>query len=325
LPATLPSRHGAVGRLTPRQRLARQAADALAALGLHEVVGWSFERPEIATRLRLAQGAAVRVANPMSEEQSQLRTTLIGSLLDAAQRNRAHGASALRLFESGPVYLPRAGESDQLPDEPHHVAALMSGSVGEPTWRAKEQSAADFFAIKGVLAALVKTLRLQFEVIPAPQPFLHPGRAATILVGDQPVGWLGEIHPTVAGEWGLSETVAAFELDLAALGIPSTPMYVDLPSFPGVREDLAVVVSDSVSAADVLRVVRAAGEGLLADARVFDVYRDEDRLGTGNVSLALALTYRSGDRTLTDAEVAQRRAAIATALERELAGRIRAA
>ena len=106
LPSTLPSRHGAWGRLTPRQRLRRRASDALAAQGLHEIVGWSFVAPEMARRLRIAERPAVEIENPMSSEQSRLRTTLLGGLLDVAQRNRARGAGALRLFEAGAVYLP---------------------------------------------------------------------------------------------------------------------------------------------------------------------------------------------------------------------------
>ena len=138
-------------------------------------------------------------------------------------------------------------------------------------------------------------------------------------------GWLGEIHPLVAAQWELEETIAAFELDLDAVPMPATPLYEDVTSFPEVREDLAVVVADDVSAAEVLAVVRRAGAPLLASAEVFDVYRDAERLGEGNVSLALRLAYRAPDRTLTDEEVAARRAAITRALADELAGRVRAA
>jgi phenylalanyl-tRNA synthetase beta chain len=322
LPATLPRRRGALGGLTARQRLHRRAADALADLGLHEVVGWSFESPRTAKRLGLGDRPTVALANPMSEEQAHLRTTLIGSLLDAARRNRAHGASELRLFETGAVYLPVAGVPGELPDEPRHVAAILIGPVRPATWR-NEPPAADFFAIKGLVTALMEAVGHRWVLRGELQPFLHPGRAAAVIVDDAAIGWFGEIHPRIAGEWGIDDTVAAFELDLDRISEPPTKLYVDVTSFPEVREDLAVVVADTVTAAEVIGVVRAAGEELLADARVFDVYRDEQRLGVGTVSLALALAYRAPDRTLTDAEVAQRRAAIIAALERELEGRIR--
>jgi phenylalanyl-tRNA synthetase beta chain len=322
LPATLPARRRAVGRLTPRQRLRRRAADLLIGQGLHEVVGWSFAGPEAGDRLRRPGRDAVRLANPMSGEQSLLRTTLIQSVLDIAAGNRAHGATTLRLFEAGAVYL--SSGAGELPREPHHLAVLLSGPVRPATWRDAAPRAADFFAAKGVLAGLLDGLGVPWEVSAGqPEPFLHPGRAARIRVGGAPAGWLGELHPTVAAEWDLDGTVACFELDLDAVPEPRTAHYRDVTSFPEVREDLAIVVGDSVSAAQVLAVLREAGAPLLAGAEIFDVYRDADRLGAGNVSLAIRLAYRAPDRTLTDVEVARQRQKIAGALEQELDGRIR--
>jgi phenylalanyl-tRNA synthetase beta chain len=323
LPATLPSRHGASGRLTSRQRLRRRAADALVAQGLYEVVGWSFTGPEVAQRLRLSGPDPIELDNPMSSDQSRMRTTLLGSLLDVARRNRAHGAGALRLFEAGAVYVPQAGEP--LPREPYHVAALLIGAVRPPTWREPEPRRADFFAANGVLQGLLDALRAPWSVEASSAPFLHPGAAATILAGGEPAGWVGEIHPLIAAEWEIGETVAAFELNLDAVPDPPTPLYKDVTSFPVLREDMAVIVGEDVAAADVLEVVRRAGAPLLARADVFDVYHDPARLGAGNVSLALRLTYRALDRTLTDEEVSSRRAAISKALADELGGRIRAA
>jgi phenylalanyl-tRNA synthetase beta chain len=325
LPATLPSRHDASALLTARQRLRRRAADALAAQGLHEIVGWSFTGPAVTARLRIADRSAVAIANPMSGEQSQLRTTLLGSLLDVAALNRARGATMVRLFEAGAVYLPQDGEP--LPHEPHRIAALLVGAVRRPTWRDPKPREADFYAAKGILEALLGLLRAPWEVIRTgdPEPFLHPGRAATVLVGGQAAGWIGEIHPSVASEWDLGETLAGFELDLdlVAAHAEDTPRYEDLTSFPAVREDLAVIVADTVAASEVLAVVERAGAPLLSSAEVFDVYRDPERIGRGRVSLALALTYRALDRTLSDEEVAAPRRAIALALADELDGRVR--
>jgi phenylalanyl-tRNA synthetase beta chain len=323
LPATLPSRHGASGRLTACQRLRRRSADALTAQGLHEVVGWSFASPDTVRRLRLQDQRAVTLANPMSAEQSQLRSTLLGSLLDVAQRNLARGAGGVLLFEAGAVYLPRA--EGELPREPHQVGALLIGAVRPPSWRDPQPRAADFFAAKGVLQGLLDTLRVPWHVQAQPRPFLHPGRAASVHVADQPVGWVGEIHPQVAAEWDIRETVAGFELDLDAVAphAIATSIYEDLTSYPAVREDLAVVVSDEVSAAEVVALVRRVGRPLLASVEVFDVYRDPERIGLGNVSLALRLAYRAPDRTLTDEEVAERRERIVAALADELGGRVR--
>ncbi len=325
LPATLPPRHGAWGRLTALQRLRRAGADALTAQGLYEIVGWSFAGAELAQRLRIGDEPAVELENPMSAEQSRLRRTLLGSLLDVAQRNLAHGAATVRLFEAGAVYLPR--EDGRLPREPYHLGVLLIGPVRPPTWRDLQPRTADLFAAKGVLAGLLDTLRVPWSVRSEARPFLHPGRAGAIVVDQGAVGWLGEIHPQVAAQWDIGETIAAFELDLDAVSAHAeeTHIYQDVTSFPDVHEDLAVVVPDEVTAAQVLDVVRRSGAPLLARAEVFDVYRDPERFGAGNISLALRLAYRAPDRTLTDEEVAERRGAIAAALAQELGGRVRGA
>jgi phenylalanyl-tRNA synthetase beta chain len=329
LPATLPSRHGAYGRLTKRQELRRAAADALTAQGLYEIVGWSFTGPDLADRLRLAEQRTIELENPLSIEQSRLRTTLLDSLLDVARHNRSRGTDALRLFEAGSVYLPPDGNGNSttsLPLEPYHLAALLAGAARPPGWRDAEPRGADFFVAKGVLQGVLDTLRAPWTVRAPeqPEPFLHPGRAATILVNGRPAGWLGEIHPAIAADWDLRDTVAAFELDLDAVPETAATVYQDVTSFPELREDLAVVVADSTTAAQVLDTVHRAGAPLLTDADVFDVYRDAAKLGEGNVSLALRLTYRARDRTLTDEEVAAQRTRIVDALANELKGRIRA-
>jgi phenylalanyl-tRNA synthetase beta chain len=204
------------------------------------------------------------------------------------------------------------------------VAAILSGAARPASWRDNAPPGVDFFAAKGVLAGLLDTLRIPWTVTRHSEPFLHPGRSARIEVGGEAVGWIGEVHPLVAAGWDLRDTVAAFELDLDAVPEPATPIYREVSGFPDVREDLAVVVADTVTAAQVIDVVRRAGGPLLTNAEVFDVYRDADKLGAGNVSLAVRLTYTAPDRTLTDEEVAERRSAIAAALEEQLEGRIRA-
>jgi phenylalanyl-tRNA synthetase beta chain len=340
LPATLPARRAAIGRLAPEQRLRRRASDALAAAGLHEVAGWSWSGPELAERLRLLEGdprrRAIAVENPMSAEQGLMRTTLLGSLLDAARRNVAHGTADVAIFEAGAVFLPaadggaegsrpgRAAADRALPREPQHVGALLTGALRPVSWREPEPPQADFFAAKGVLAALLDALRVRWTVAPAIEPFLHPGRAAAVHVDGAPVGWLGELHPAVAAEWELGR-IGAFELDLDAVlaAVPGPVRYEDYTSFPEVRQDLAVVVPEAVAAGEVVRVVREAGGPLLAAAEVFDVYRGK-QVGEGGVSLALRLAFRSPERTLIDEEVAERRAAIEAALAAQVGGRIRA-
>ena len=155
------------------------------------------------------------------------------------------------------------------------------------------------------------------------QPFLHPGRSAVVSVGETEVGWVGDVHPLAAAAWDL-DGVAAFELDLDAViaHAGAIPVYEDLTSFPELREDIAIVVDSGVPAARVLELVRDAGGGLLARAEVFDVYRGE-QVAAGRTSLAIALTFRAPDRTLTDADVAPVRERIVARLGSELGGELR--
>jgi phenylalanyl-tRNA synthetase beta chain len=156
-------------------------------------------------------------------------------------------------------------------------------------------------------------------------PFLHPGRAATIVADDgSELGWLGEVHPLVLREWELDGSVAAFELDADRLFelAPQASTYSDVTSFPAVLQDIAVIVPDDVSAERLADVVREGGGDLLRSQRVFDLYHGE-QVGEGNKSLAIRLEFRAPDRTLTDEEVAERRAAIEAALE-SIGGRLRA-
>ena len=342
LPATLPSRRGAVGRLAPEQRLRRRAEDALLGAGLSEAVGWSFTSAEVARRLGI-DAPAVVLENPMSEDQSAMRTTLVGSLLDALRRNRSRGFEDVRLFEYGAVYHPRSaaardGGGDDgatgnpwypvsdpaLPLERAHLAALLTGRVRPASWGDPEPPQTDFYAAKAVLAALLDALRAEWDVAAgSEQPFLHPRRAATVRIGGRAAGWLGELHPSVAGAWDL-EGAAGFELDFAALAPAAAAVqrYEDLTSFPAIRQDMAVVVAGDVPAARVLEVVRAAGGALLRGAEVFDVYRGA-QVGEGRSSLAVRLEFRAPDRTLTDEEVAQRREKIVAALAEQLGGELR--
>jgi phenylalanyl-tRNA synthetase beta chain len=325
LPTTLPSRRHAVGLLTPRQRLRRRLEDALRDRGLDECVSYSFTSPEAVERLRLENQPLLRIDNPLSEELSVMRPLLLPGLLDATRHNAAHGRPGVALFESAHVYL--AADSPDVPDdvsprgampadEREHLAALVT-QTAPGAWRTAPQ-AADFHALKGLLEAMLGVARIDWRAEPLPRPFLHPGRAAAVLAADgAELGWIGELHPLVTRAWELDGPVAAFEIDFGTVSelAPGASGYHDVTTFPGVLQDIAVVVPEEVPAADVEAAVRAGGGDLLERLAVFDLYHGE-QVGEGNKSLALRLEFRAPDRTLTDEEVAERRAAI----ERELAG-----
>jgi phenylalanyl-tRNA synthetase beta chain len=349
LPTTLPAVAEKIGGLSREQQLRRRAEDALRDLGFDQVVGWSFTDPGETGRLRIPEGdpraEAITLANPLSEDQSAMRTTLLGSLLDVASRNLARDADAVALFESGQVYLQGSltaqggdakatdrsldplggvfvGEQDAPFSEPHRFASLAVGPLVEKSWRGGGESA-DFFALKGVLEALVGQLGVELSFVAAEEPFLHPGRSAAVEIDSVAVGWIGEVHPLVCREWDL-EAATGFEIDAAALIGASTvglEIYEDVTTFPAAHQDLAVVVPVEVSATAVRDAVLAGGGELLRSARVFDLYEGE-QLGEGRKSLALRLEFRAADRTLTDDEVAPLREAIKAKLA-EIGGTLR--
>jgi phenylalanyl-tRNA synthetase beta chain len=341
LPSTLPA-VGQAGGLTRAQRLRRRAEDAMRDLGFDEVVGWSFTDPGEPERLRLGpddpRAAGVVLSNPLSEDQSVMRTTLLGSLLDVARANAARDAERIALFESGAVYLNTppmglkathadanrpvgpfagdfAGERGAPFVEAQRLGCLALGPLAPGSWRGGDLPA-DFFALKGVLEGVAARLGTELGFEPAPEPFLHPGRAARVDVGGEDLGWIGEVHPLVCRSWDLQAAVG-FELDLAPLVAASSAgeeTFEDVTSFPAVRQDLAVVVPAEVAAAEVRAAILAGGGELLRAAEVFDLYAGE-QVGEGRKSLALRLEFGAADRTLTDEEVASLRSRIATELE----------
>jgi phenylalanyl-tRNA synthetase beta chain len=368
LPATLPARRGAAGRLTHAQRVRRAAEDALAGRGLHEIVGWSFADPGLLDRLLLPPEYPLRdvvtVENPLSEAQSIMRPTLLGSLLDAARHNVARGRADIAIFESGTIYRADSEPADSEPahperhaeerhaeerpaDERHGLGALLSGHLAPRAWRG-ERVEADFFAAKALLAGLLDGCHVRWSVAAAEWPFLHPGRSAAVLAcapvdadtsadaaseekseGAAPgrdeqalLGFLGELHPAVAASWDLGRT-AVFAIDLGELAAvtPETVAFRPFGAFPPLRQDLAVTLPESVAADEVLARVRAAGGETLGEVEVFDVYTGA-QVGEGRRSLALALSFRALDRTLTDEDVAPARARIVEALG-EIGGELR--
>jgi phenylalanyl-tRNA synthetase beta chain len=323
LPATLPARRGAAGRLTHAQRVRRLAEDAMVGRGLHEVVGWSFTEPALLDRLRLPSGHEMRrvvtLENPLSEGQSIMRPTLLGSLLDAARHNAARNGPDVALFESGTVYREAPGSPGA--DEHHALGVLLSGALAPRSWRG-ESPPVDFFAVKALLEGMLGRFHVDFTLEPRAWPFLHPGRSAAVLAREHMLGFIGEVHPLVSGAWDLERT-GAFAIDLGKLArcAPEIVSFRSFGPFPSLRQDLAVTLPLEVPAGAVLAAARSAAGEMLGDARIFDVYTGA-QVGEGRRSLALALTFRSQEATLTDEDVAPARERIVAALS-ELGGELR--
>ena len=262
-----------------------------------------------------------------------MRTTLLGGLLDAARHNLARDADRVAIFESARAYLRDAapatggqlegrfaGRLAAPAHEPHRVAALLVGELAPALVGAacKRCRRAGLLRAQGHDRGSRRPARRGARAGGgAPQPFLHPGRAAEVAIGGSPAGWLGELHPLVARAWDLP-AAAAFELDLAPLVAASRlgeERFEDVTTFPAVLQDLAVTVPDEVPAERVRAAVGEGGGELLVGAEVFDLYRGE-QLGAGRKSLALRLEFRAPDRTLTDAEVGELRDRIRAELDR---------
>jgi len=339
IPSVLPTAPAGRG-LTTSQSLRRRVGRTLAGAGFVEVVDFPFVGAADLDRLGLeaddSRRSAMRIANPLSSEEPLMTTTLLPGLLKAAARNAGRGTGDVSLFETATVTLPRGtvsapilpvdrrpteGEWDDLqkalPDQPLHLALVASGARETAGWwgAGRQASWADAIQAVRVVAA---ALGVELEVRSATRAPWHPGRCAELLVGEVSVGFAGELHPKVCTAYGVPARTAAAEVDLDAL-LERATLIVPAPDFstyPVAKEDVALVVDADVPAATVAATLREGAGELCESVRLFDVYTGE-QVGEGRRSLAFALRFRAGDRTLTEAETgAARDAAVALAAER---------
>jgi phenylalanyl-tRNA synthetase beta chain len=309
-----------------------QTRDLLANLGMQEVISYRWTTPERESR-RLPPGAPaddkpyMRIANPLAYEKAFLRHTVLTSLLDIAERNSRHHAR-LALFEIGPVFLP-SEEASGLPDESYRLSMLVAGQRSLPGWQPADTSAMDFYDMKGIINDLLIGLNLdQVKYNAGTHPSFHPGKCAVVYIVERQLGVFGELHPKVreAYDWGdtFKYPILAADLDMELLIklIPDLTKTADVPEFPAVIEDLALVLDETVPANRVAELIQQTGGKLLTEVRLFDVFRSE-QLGSGKKSLAYRLTYQAMDRTLTDNEVSALRNKIIKRLEYELSAKLR--
>lgn len=289
----------------------------LAAAGLDEVITHSLTHPRIYDRLQLPVGAAERnvitLANPMYEDRATLRTLVLPGLIETLRHNANRQIKNVGIFELSTVYLPAADQ--QLPDERRHLAIALMGDQGLPGWTGGA-APADFFQLKGLLEYLLEALDIpDWSVEPSAHPSYHPGRQAALYASGSAVGHFGELHPAVAAAWDLDERIYAAELDFAGLLAGARPLrpYRSIPKVPAVTRDLAMLVAESVPAAQVAATIRAAAGATLESLLLFDLYQGE-HVKPGYRSLAYRITYRDPERTLTDADVEAVHGAVRQAL-----------
>lgn len=309
IPSTLPGGPGRVGIKTEAQRTMDKINNTLRACGLNETMTYSFADPHELEQLRMpteGMGIPVELLNPLNAEQSVMRQSIIPGLMRSIAYNQSRGVHNIQLYETGVVFFGAEGKKS--PKERNRVAAVMAGAMNDPAWN-QQAVPFDFFDGKGVIESLMRELALakpRFKALSAEEaPHLQPGRAAQVLDGGTVLGWVGEIHPLACDAYEVQAPVVAFELDLDALIKCARPArdYVNVPVFPAVTMDVAFVVDEEVTHEKLLRSITSAGGKLLDTAQLFDVYRDEERLGAGKKSMAYALEYRAADRTLTTEEV----------------------
>ncbi|WP_282088729.1 phenylalanine--tRNA ligase subunit beta [Streptomyces tendae] len=345
LPSTLPRPPAGRG-LTSRQRLHRRVGRALAGAGYVEALNYPFVGEQVFDQLGLdADDPArrvVRLVNPLSDEEPALRTSLLPGLLGALRRNDGRGAHDLALFETGLVFHPRdeqrvaadlpvdrrPSEDDlaaldaALPDQPRHVAVVLAGAREQAGWWGKGRPADWADAVESA-RTVAREAGAELGVRKGQYGPWHPGRCAELFVTvdgeERVVGHAGELHPRVLKTLGLPARTCAMELDLDAVERvgDDTPQAPGISTFPVATQDVALVVEEFVPASEVEAALREGAGELLESIRLFDVYDNAEQLGEGRKSLAYALRFRAGDRTLTvDEASAARDAAVALAGER---------
>lgn len=306
---TLPGGRGRIGRRSETEKIVTKLHATLRSCGLNETMTYSFGCPDELRKLRMdgcVPGEAVELINPINADQSIMRQSIVPGLLRSVSYNQNHGVANIQLYEMGNVF--NAAEGRKQPKEHQKLAGVLAGAMDEAAWNAPARPF-DFFDGKGVLESIARELALpkvRFKALDADEaPYLQPGRAAQMVSSGAVIGWVGEVHPLAVDAYEASAPVVAFELDVEALVKAARPArdYVDVPQFPAVSMDVAFVVDDSVTHERLMQCMSSAGGKLLASARLFDVYRDEERLGEGKKSMAYALEYRAADRTLASEEV----------------------
>ncbi|WJY28024.1 phenylalanine--tRNA ligase subunit beta [Sporosarcina trichiuri] len=313
IPATLPVGESVPGGLNSSQQKRRLVRRYLENAGLYQAITYSLTSREESQSFALETAPVTELLMPMSEDRSVLRQSLLPHLLEAATYNVARRIDTVSLYETGSVFL--GTEEDGLPKEVNHAAAVITGKWVDQPWQ-QETKKVDFFVMKGIIEGLMDVLGLADRVTyeKASHAGMHPGRTADIMLDGVRVGMLGQLHPSEQKKRDLKETYV-MELNLSALLAEQTEplVYTQVPRYPSISRDIALVVPTDESAGSLIAVIKEAGGALLKDVTVFDLY-EGDNVEAGKKSLAFSLTYFDPERTLTDEEVVARHEKVLEAL-----------
>jgi len=302
--------------------------DLLVNLGLQELNAYRMTSPEREGRrftpdYEPPKPRYIEIKNPISVERRVMRRSVLATLLEILEYNSTL-SPRLALFEIGPVFLPVDGQ--QLPEEKVMLSIGITGQRSLTSWQGDPSENMDFYDLKGIVEGMMQGLHIDnVHYRPGEHPSLHPGKTAEILIGDEVVGVMGELHPLVKANYELEQPpVYMAEFDLAPILAESGILFdvEPAPTYPPVLEDLAVVVDEAVTAAAIEDVLRKGGGEYLTKIRLFDIFRGK-QVGEGKKSLAFSLTYMAPDRTLTDKEVQKIRNKIVHLLDQELGAALR--
>jgi len=320
IPVTAPRGELTTRRAGPEARLRMEARQILLGQGFFEAVNYSFQSEKLQA-LPGGGGEALRLANPLSEEQSLMRTSLLPGLLDTLRRNQLQQLADVRLFELSKIFITLAGT--ELPREEQWLTGVMSGAREESSWLAAKAQV-DFYDLKGVVETLLQGLLIPEVSFRGEGLAAHFQQGARIFSGERELGVLGEIAPRIGERVDLEGPIWAFELnfeDLAAAAQPF-PLFTPLPRYPAAYRDIALIVAEAVTVAQVARALHHHGAPRLVEARLFDVYVGAP-IPPGKRSLAFRLSYRDPDKTLTDEAVNRQHEAVVKALAAELGAELR--
>lgn len=326
IPTTLPRGDIPIPKVDPKENLREHVKTYLLQCGMMEAMNYAFYHPDVFDRIRLESTdplrQAVQIANPLTEDQSIMRTTLLPSLLANAQRNRNHQINDVQFFECSKVFIPNG--TNEYPNEPERVAGIIAGNLGAGIY-GDPLHPADFFDIKGVVEGMLNRCGISDYIIAHTEhPAFHPGRRAEIRIEDKSLCVFGEVHPEVLENYDLTHKAYLFELDFEKLvGVfEPTKQFEPIPIYPSVNRDLAIVLDAETPASRPTEIIKSAGGELVSGLHLFDVYTGE-QVPQGKKSLAFAIEYRSTTETLTDEIVDRVHGRILEQLERELGATLR--
>jgi phenylalanyl-tRNA synthetase beta chain len=291
------------------------------ARGFQEAVTYSFVDPKMQNIVHPGEEAMV-LPNPISVEMSAMRLSMFTGLLTAVGYNQSRQQNRVRLFETGLRFVPDA-QADSGVRQQAMLGAVISGVQNEEHW-SMESKTVDFFDLKGDLEAIIglTVASTEFSFRGATHPALHPGQCAEILRNNRVIGYIGAIHPSLEKPFGLNGKTIVFELELDALLHARLPLAQAVSKFPANRRDIAVVVDETVSATDVMNLIRKVGENQLVGLNLFDVYQGKG-VEPGKKSLAIALTLQDTTRTLEDKDITETMESVVSALKTEFNASLR--